>query len=166
MDIGKRLREPRLARSIVVADLAIHMGMPQGLIAVVEEDIEMPTLNVLEGRAGALGVKLHELFLASRRSPSSEHQDGVGKPRARGKKLVWRFRLLGKADQRNLILFGRKMAGLEPTAAGRTALDSEENRQPPNTVAAASLARLPILYRLIARVPVPSENLLASPQRD
>ena len=110
MDIGKRLREPRLARGVSFADLGARMGMPQGRIAAVEEGTEKPTIDALEGWAGALGVEMHELFLSGD-SPFSEHQEGIGKLSAREKKLVRLFRSLAKADQGNLLFFAKKMAG-------------------------------------------------------
>lgn len=112
MDIGKRLRELRLAKGISVADLESQIGIPQSSIAAIEEGMEMPTLDALEVWAGALGVEMHELFMAGGRSSSPEKQDGIGKLSAREKKLVRLFRSLAKADQGDLLFVGRKMAGL------------------------------------------------------
>jgi transcriptional regulator with XRE-family HTH domain len=112
MDIGKRLRELRLARGISVADLEGRTRMPQDRIAAVEEGTETPALDALEAWAGALGVEMHELFLADERSPSPRQRDSVGTLSAREKKLIKLFRSLAKADQGNLLFVGRKMAGL------------------------------------------------------
>ncbi len=118
INIGKRLRELRLARGISVADVEARTGMPQGRIAAVEEGTETPTLDALEAWAGALGVEMHELFLAGGRSSSPEQQDGVGRLSAREKKLIKLFRSLAKADQGNLLFIAKKMAGVEPKEEG------------------------------------------------
>jgi len=111
MDIGKRLRELRLAKGISVADLEARTGIPQDRIAAVEEGMKTPTLDALEAWAGALGVEMHEFFLSGD-SPFSEHHDGIGTLSAREKKLIKLFRSLAKADQGNLLFFAKKMAGL------------------------------------------------------
>jgi transcriptional regulator with XRE-family HTH domain len=117
MDIGKRLRELRLAKGISVADVEAGTGKPQDHIAAVEEGAEKPTLDALEAWAGALGVEMHELFLAGERSRHSEQQDGI-KLSAREKKLLRLFRSLTPADQKDLLFVGRKMAGLGVTEEG------------------------------------------------
>jgi len=118
MDIGKRLRELRLARGISVADLGARTGIPQGRIAAVEEGTEKPTIDALEAWAEALGVEMHELFLTCERISSTEQKDGIGKLSAREKKLVRLFRSIAKADQGNLLFFAKKMAGVEPREEG------------------------------------------------
>jgi transcriptional regulator with XRE-family HTH domain len=111
IEIGKRLREFRLAKGISVADLEARTGIPQDRIAAVEEGTETPTLDALEAWAGALGVGMHELFLSCE-SRSPEQQEGVGRLSAREKKLVRLFRSLTPEDQRDLLFVGKKMAGL------------------------------------------------------
>ena len=112
IEIGKRLHELRLAKDISVADLEARIGMPQGRIAAVEEGTETPTLDALEGWAEALGVEMHDIFVAGGRSPSPRQRSGIEKPSAQEKKLVRLFRSLSQADQRDLLFIGRKMAGL------------------------------------------------------
>jgi transcriptional regulator with XRE-family HTH domain len=120
MEIGKRLYELRQAKGLSVADLEARTGVPQNHIAAVEEGKETPTVDALEAWAGGLGVEMYQLFLVGKRSLSPPQRDSVGTLTVREKKLVRLFRSLSPADQRDLLFIGRKMAGLEPKAEGRT----------------------------------------------
>lgn len=113
MDIGKRLRELRLAKGLSETDLATRTGILEDLIAAVEEGKEKPTLDTLEAWAGALGVEMYQLFLAGERRLSPLHLESVGTLSVREKKLIRLFRSLSPADQRDLLFVAKKMAGLD-----------------------------------------------------
>ena len=114
IDIGKRLRELRLAKGISVGDLAACTGMPQDHVAAVEEGTEKPTLDALEAWAGGLGVEMYQLFLVGKRSLLPQHRDSIGTLTVREKKLIQLFRSLSRADQRDLLFLAKKMVGLDP----------------------------------------------------
>ena len=114
MDIGKRLRELRLANGLSETDLGTRIGIPVAHLTAVEEGREKPTIDTLESWARGLGVEMCELFLTGEGGPTSIQPDSVGKLAAREKKLIRLFRSLSPADQRDLLFVGRKMAGLHP----------------------------------------------------
>ena len=113
MDIGRRLRELRLAKGLSETDLETRTGARPGHIAAVEEGREKPTIDTLEAWAGGLGVEMYQLFLAGKRGLSSLQRDNIGALSAREKKLIRLFRSLSPADQGNLLFIGKKMVGVD-----------------------------------------------------
>jgi transcriptional regulator with XRE-family HTH domain len=113
VDIGRRLREFRLARGLSETDLETRTRIPHIHIAAVEEGKEKPTLDTLEAWAGGLGVEMCELFLPGKRSLSPLQRDSVGTLSVREKKLIRLFRLLSPPDQRDLLFIGKKMVDVD-----------------------------------------------------
>lgn len=109
MDIGKRLRELRLARGISESDLEMRTGIPGAHLNAVEEGTQKPTLDILETLARELGVEMHELFLADSHTLSPPQRQGIGKLSRREEELIWILRSLPLADQRDLLFIGKKM---------------------------------------------------------
>ncbi len=109
MDIGRRLRELRLARGLSETDLETRTGIPSGHLAAVEDGQEKPTFDSLEAWARGLGVEMHELFVA-KPGRTGQQQDITGTLTVQEKKVIRLVRSLSPADQRDILFVGRKMA--------------------------------------------------------
>ena len=63
LDIGKRLREARIRRDMVIDDVAAASGLSRAYISQVETGKASPSLQTLEKLAGALSVPVSSLFV-------------------------------------------------------------------------------------------------------
>ena len=94
-DLGKRLRQLRIARGLSPEDLAKQTGFYAFHITEVETGTAVPTLPSLEKWAKALGVELWQLFFEG-------DQPGISvSPQEEG--LVRRFRKASQSDQELLL---------------------------------------------------------------
>ncbi len=63
MDIGKRLREVRIRRNLVIDDIAATTGLSRAYISQVETGKASPSLQTLEKLAAALETPVSSLFI-------------------------------------------------------------------------------------------------------
>lgn len=63
-------------------------------------------------------MEMYQLFLAGKRSLSPLQRDGIGRPTVREQGLIWLFRSLSPADQRDLPFTGKKMVSHDPKKEG------------------------------------------------
>lgn len=63
MDVGKRVRERRLRRGLVIEELARKTGLSKGYVSQIETGKASPSLQTAEKLAQALDVPLTHLFL-------------------------------------------------------------------------------------------------------
>jgi transcriptional regulator with XRE-family HTH domain len=63
LEIGKRIRELRVRRTLSQGDIRRATGMSRPYISSVESGHTIPSLESIERFAGALGVPVHEMFL-------------------------------------------------------------------------------------------------------
>ncbi len=63
MDIGKRLRETRIRRNMVIDDVAAASGMSRAYISQVETGKASPSLQTLEKLGAALDISISSLFV-------------------------------------------------------------------------------------------------------
>lgn len=118
IDLGKRLREFRLARGLSETDLETRTGIPGSHISAVEEGKAKPTIDTLEGLAKGVGVELYQLLLVGKRALSPLQQDGIGTFTVREEELIWLFRSLSPADQKDLLFVGKKIVTHDPKKEG------------------------------------------------
>jgi transcriptional regulator with XRE-family HTH domain len=63
LDIGKRLRETRIRRSMVIDDVAAASGLSRAYISQVETGKASPSLQTLEKLGAALDISISSLFV-------------------------------------------------------------------------------------------------------
>lgn len=63
MDIGKRLRETRIRRNLVIDDIAAASGLSRAYISQVETGKASPSLLTLEKLGAALDISISSLFI-------------------------------------------------------------------------------------------------------
>lgn len=63
MDIGKRLRETRVARNMVIDDVAAASGLSRAYISQVETGKASPSIQTLEKLGAALDISVSSLFV-------------------------------------------------------------------------------------------------------
>jgi transcriptional regulator with XRE-family HTH domain len=66
LDIGKRLRETRIRRNMVIDDVAAASGLSRAYISQVETGKASPSLQSLEKLGGALDISISSLFVDER----------------------------------------------------------------------------------------------------
>jgi|SRR5271157_4811494 len=110
MDIGKRLRELRMAKGFSQGDIEKRTGLLRCYTSRVENGFTLPSLDTLERFAGALEVELYQLFFAGEGKPQPVGSRDAGKlgPEERG--LIDAFKSLDKKDRKFLVAMARKMA--------------------------------------------------------
>jgi transcriptional regulator with XRE-family HTH domain len=105
MDIGKRLRDIRVAKGLSQSDMEKRTGMLGCYISRVENGHTEPSIRTLEKLAKALGIELSQLFVAGGGEPVP-----VRRPLNEGTreepeelKLVRAFRNLKRRDRQVVI---------------------------------------------------------------
>ena len=120
MNIGSRLHELRIAKSFSQGDIEKRTGLLRCYISRVENGHTVPNLETLEKLAGALDVKLYQLFFEGEGKPQPTGLKGAGKlgPEERG--LYDAFKILDKKDRKFVVAMVRKMAKENRTARATT----------------------------------------------
>ncbi len=102
MDIGKRLRQLRLAEGLSQGDIERRSGLDRSYVSRVEREPKHPSLDTLEKWAKALRVEPYELSNSSKRKPKVAYSPDE-------KHLVQAYRDLAVRDQRLLMAMVRTM---------------------------------------------------------
>ena len=113
MEIGKRLRELRDAKSLSQREIEHRTGLPQTYISKIETGHSTPLLPALERWAKALSLELYELFFVG---PGRPKAPVVTKRIPFGAQELTLFRLyrqMGVKDRALLISFARDMVKLK-----------------------------------------------------
>lgn len=110
MDIGKRLRELRMAKGFSQGDIEKRTGLLRCYTSRVENGFTLPNLETLEKLAGALEIELYQLFFEGEGKPlvASQKQARELGPEERG--LVEAFKGLDNKDRKIVVALVRKMA--------------------------------------------------------
>jgi transcriptional regulator with XRE-family HTH domain len=109
MDIGARLRELRLAKSLSQGDIERRTGMLRCYVSRVEGGYTLPNLNTLEKWAKALGLELHQLFYSGEATPVMPKAP-KGRPLTLDERSLLRaFGRLTKAHKRLLLRMAHRM---------------------------------------------------------
>ena len=110
MNIGKRLRTLREARSLSQGDIERRSGLLRSYISRVEGGYTIPSLSTLEKFAKALEVEPYQLLFQSEGRPSAPklpEQVGISKPL---KKLVKIYESMSSTSRKLLLTMAGKMA--------------------------------------------------------
>ena len=62
MDLGKKLKEPRLCNDLTLEELASRSELTKGFLSQVERNLTSPSISTLEDILEALGTNLSEFF--------------------------------------------------------------------------------------------------------
>jgi transcriptional regulator with XRE-family HTH domain len=106
MDIGKRLRDIRVAKGLSQSDMEKRTGMLGCYISRVENGHTEPSIGTLEKLAQALGIEMSQLFVAGGGEPVPVHLPLKGGTREDPEellKLVRAFRNLKRRDRQVVI---------------------------------------------------------------
>jgi len=120
MNIGSRLHELRAAKGFSQGDVEKRTGLLRCYLSRVENGHTVPNLETLEKLAGALDVKLYQLFFEGEGKPQPAGPRDAGKlgPEERG--LFENFNNLDKKDRKFVVAMVRKMAKGNRTASRAT----------------------------------------------
>ena len=111
MNIGKRLRELRQAKSLSHGDLQRLAGFHRSYTSRIEMGHGVPSVQTLERYAAALDVEMSQLFSRGGTGSLGPKLEGEV-PNAREEKMLLQFvRRLSKADRQQVLLVARDLVG-------------------------------------------------------
>ncbi len=109
MDIGKRLRQLRLARGLSQGDIERRTGLMRSYVSRVEGGFTQPTIETLERWAKALGLELYQVFYTGKGKPKAARLTPSVDYGSREGKFVRVYRDLASEDQRFLLALARNL---------------------------------------------------------
>ena len=109
MDIGERLREIRQAQGLSQREIEERSGLLRDYVSKIENGHAIPTLQVLERWAKALGVELRELFVVGNGQPEAAESPERIPVGSQERTLLELFGQLSVEDRSLLISLARDM---------------------------------------------------------
>ena len=110
MDIGKRLRELRVAKGFSQGDIEHRTGLLRCYLSRVENGHTVPSLETLERMAKALEIETYQLILESDKEPEAIPVKSKAAQGTREHRLTEAFRKLNQKDQELVLALSRKLA--------------------------------------------------------
>lgn len=110
MDIGRRLREIRVAQGLSQGDIEKRSGLLRCYLSRVENGHTVPSLETLDRMAKALEVKTYQLILEGDKEPEALPIASRAAPDTREYRLVEAFKKLNQRDQELVLALSQKLA--------------------------------------------------------
>jgi transcriptional regulator with XRE-family HTH domain len=113
MEIGKRLRELRMAQGLAQSEIARRAGFLPCYLSRIEHGHATPQLAVLERWANALGIPLYAIFMDRADDPSLQSHRQLVNMSPFEKDLFHAIRKMKPEEQRTFLSFAELLAERE-----------------------------------------------------